>query len=113
MTANKDDVREALESIVRYRIKSRRKKVRDERWKPYLFIYDLRRKYHEMTYKEFTDNVCDLCLEFKIIYEKNGKLAHQTVDSREYFDEKRCENYYKSARFLIEGGYKKYLYLLE
>ncbi len=115
MTANKDDIREALEGIIKHLIKPRLMPIRDEKWKPYLFVYDLKEmlteRYPKISYKNFTEILCDICPEFKIIKVARGRKKIIIVDSPDYFNEKNCENFYKAARRLIEGGYKKYLYL--
>lgn len=80
-----------------------RKKVkkRDDKWKYYLIVYDFKKEYPNLTYDEIADK---LVKEYRYI-----TIKKQKVDSLEYFTAKNCENLYKSALELIEGGYKKYL----
>lgn len=88
-TANKDNVREALESIVKYLIKPRDIKIKDEMWKDYLFIYDLKEKldriYKKITYKDFTKILTENCPSYKLIRDSDElKKQLKKLDEKNY-----------------------------
>jgi len=68
-------------------------KIRYDKWKYYLIVYDLKIKFdNDISYSEIAD-----------------QLSEAYPDNKNLFDEKNIENYYKNALELINGGYKKYI----
>lgn len=87
-------------------------KVRDDRWKYYLIVYDLKKKYPEISYEKIADVLIDAYPYVKVTKIKSGRKCKEKEDSEQYFTAKTCSNFYKNALALIDGGeYKKYLYL--
>lgn len=78
-----------LPSLKKY-LKSRKERIRTDKWKWYLISYVL--KQQGLSYGEISD-----------------KLIKAYPENKRLFDIKNCENYYKSASSLISGEYKKYL----
>lgn len=94
-----DDIRRELEAILKEYIKTKKARIRDDKWKYYLITYDLKSTYPNLSYDDISDQLVDA---YPYIRAKEGS---------DYFDAKNCENFYKSACDLINGEYRKYLYL--
>jgi len=82
-------------------------KIRTDKWKYYLIVYDLKEKYPDVSYEDIANILSEAYPDIKI---KKGK-AIKKVEGSDFFTIKNCENFYKSALALINGDYKKYLYL--
>jgi hypothetical protein len=65
-------------------------KLRTNKWKYYLIVYDLCQK--DFTYKNIANTLT-------MVY----------PGDKDVLDEKNIENYYGRALALINGGYKKYI----
>jgi hypothetical protein len=82
-------------------------RLRDDKWKYYLLVYDLKNKYPYASYDDISDVLSESYPNIKI---KRGKEI-KGIKGYDFFSAKNCENFYKSALALINGDYKKYLYL--
>lgn len=95
LTSKMNDVLEEIHRILGPRLKKNPTKLRaTDKWKYYLIIYDLMKDYDSLNYNDVAGILAD-------IYPEEGRL----------FDERNVQNYRKNAVFLIEGDYKKYLYV--
>jgi len=87
----KEAIMSQLESIVDKYVKPSKTKIRTDKWKYYLIVYDLKKQ--GLRYPEISLILMDT-------YPNEKRLL----------DEKNIENYWKQAHFLIdESEYKKYL----
>jgi len=88
----KDLIEKEIQKILKLHKKRKEKTFRFDKWKYYLIVYDLKSAYPHMSYDKLGDVLQDA-------YPKHKRT----------FDAKNCENYYKNALYLINGGYKEYL----
>ena len=84
------EIIDELKSILKLK-HSRNSNVRPE-WKYYLMVWDLKKAYPKITYKQITN-----------IFAK-FETSHEHL-----LDMKNIENYYKKVEKLIYGGYKSFL----
>lgn len=80
-----------------------RTKIRDDRWKYYLIIYDLKQN-NSLGRLSYEDIAYVMCNAYKKV-----RIGKRTRMSADYFDKRNCENFYKGALALINGDYRKYL----
>lgn len=88
------DVQKALEPHLKSLLKPPKTRIRaNDKWKYYLITYDLK--------------------TIGIDYERIAFILSEYYKppKADVFDIRTIENYHKSALALINGGYKKYLYL--
>lgn len=90
LTISSTYIERGLLPSIRNYLQPRKIRIRTDKWKDYLIVYDLKKEH--LTYKEIADSIINVSPEKKRL-----------------FDEKNIENYYKNALELINGGYKKYL----
>lgn len=76
-------------------LNKKKPKIRDEKWKYYLVLYDLKSQNQKTSYEELTDSL----QEEEMFPREDG------------WDQRTVEYDYKQALHLIHGEYKKYLYL--
>jgi len=101
------DIEKCLLKKIRGYLTPKKKRERDDRWKYYLIVYDLKEENPNLNYEDVSNILIDAYPDVKT---KTGKKT-QLVEGGDFFDTKKCENFYKSALALINGDYKKYLYL--
>jgi hypothetical protein len=105
--ANREEILQSLSVAIKKYLQPSRVKKRNDRWKYYLIVHDMKNKYPNASY----DDIAEVLSEaYPIVKIKRGKKI-RVVKGYEFFDTKNCENFYKSALTLINGDYKKYLYL--
>lgn len=97
--AKLDNVRKYLPVEIKKYLKPEKSRIRDDKWKYYLIVYDLKRKYPNIAYKDIANALQDA---YPNACDKKKNLIT--------FDEKNCENYYKKAEELINSDYQKYTY---
>ncbi len=101
-----EDIKKEIHKILSKNVKSEIK-IRSDKWKYYLIVYDLKEKYPDVSYEDIANILSEVYPDIKF---KKGK-AIKKVEGSDFFTTKNCENFYKSALALINGDYKKYLYL--
>ncbi len=94
-TANISDVEKSLIPKLKELLRPNRGRVRTDKWKFYLIVYDL--KARGLTFTEIAGEIDKLT--------QTEDLTSQNL----IVDIRSIENYYKNALALINGGYKKYL----
>lgn len=109
-SANIKDIEKTLFTAIKKYLKPRKIKTRDDKWRYYLIVYDLKKEYGFSS--EVISNILhEAYPEIPEITIQNGKKRKKMVDSSNFFTARNCDNYYKSALALLDGDYKKYLYL--
>lgn len=87
----KDVIKKEIDKILKLHKQRKPKSFRFDIWKYYLIAYDLRSEYFDLSYDK-------IATAMQNVYPKRKRT----------FDAKNCENYYKNALYLINGGYREY-----
>ncbi len=126
MRAKKEDIIEQLNDLVKNRIKTPYKakagRQDEAKWKYYLMVYDLKYDYGDaLTYAEIADT---MSAQYNESVEREMKrLRDEHIDEKHIANydqktknvhanliiEKNITNYYREAKKLINGGYKKFV----
>ena len=111
-----DDVRKNLFPELRRYLTPNDTKIRAfDKWKYYLAIYDLRLEDQSpasLSYEAISSALSTAYPTLTIKKRIEGRTQNIEVEGADYFSPRNCENFWKSALSLINGGYKKYLYPL-
>jgi hypothetical protein len=94
--ARMEDIKTELLGALAAFLNKRKPRIRDQKWKLYLIVYDLKSKHEGASYEELADKLQEIC-------------PHD--DPSKVWDGRTVENHYKQALHLINGEYKKYLYI--
>lgn len=97
--AKLDNVRKYLPVEIKKYLKPEKSRIRDDKWKYYLIVYDLKTKYPNITYNDITNVLQDAYPN--ALDKKKNPIT---------FDEKNCKNYYEKAGKLINSDYQRYTY---
>jgi len=105
LNGNRDDIKRQVNKIINEKIKPANGRIRDDKWKYYLMAHDL--KTQGMSY----DKIARVLSVVYVDEEEATEEERNKRDKSSLFDVKNIENYYKNSLSLINGDYKKYLYL--
>lgn len=110
LSGKKGDIMKKVGAFLDHHGVTAKERARDDKWNYYLITYDLYKA--DNKYKDIAD-ILSVAYEEEIKIEdvKNATEGKRKKDKRKLFDERNIENYYKNALALINGEYKKYLYL--
>jgi hypothetical protein len=107
-SAKKKDIMDQIEIIVDKFVRRTNVKIRDDKWKYYLIVYDLREK-GSLTFDSIANILTSAYPKTEKNRIKNGKKEKINASSENLFTEKNIENFWKTALTLINGKYKEYL----
>ena len=92
-------------------------KIRDDKWKYYLIVYDLKRQHNDITFEDVSILLMNTYPEITVTKITKDEETDKTkkiktkINTDKYFCPKNCSNFHKAALSLISGEYKQYLYL--
>lgn len=111
-TAKKEIIMKHISAYLDAYLEPPKKRVRTDKWKHYLIAYDLK-KHNNYDYPQIADVLSEAYPDGLDIEEATKERETQKIGknivSGGHFTERNCENFYKEALELIDGGYKKHL----
>lgn len=109
--AKLEDVKYHLLPVLKEYLERAEVRVRDDKWKYYLIVYDLKQKYQKrITGEQIAVALLQAYPYITITKKKGGKEIRVKVESSDYFSSTNCNNFNKAALLLISGEYQKHLY---
>lgn len=103
MNNSKATITAEIENILKIHKPRKKVRLRDTDWKYYLIAYDMKKRHPEMTYNTISTKLSNAFSD-----SNNNKRSELKIASA-LFGAKNCENYYKAALKLIDGGYKNFI----
>ena len=110
-TALREDLKREFNKILERYVPPRTKRKRDKEWKYYLITYDLRNFNPELPFEKIGELLQNAYPTKPVKKKKHGKIIKTEESSLHFFSKENCSDFYEAALRLINGEYKKYLYL--
>lgn len=77
---------------IKEHLRQPKNRTRTDKWKYYIITFDFKKEHGQITFEKIAD-----------------VFSNAYPEHKRTFDAKNCENYYKKALSLINGGYTRYL----